>query len=547
VSAAVLQKLRQYLTGSGSGFLLLVCLAFPLQAEDEDLSLEAAKAHYVIEASKHIEWPGDSKMKAIRVAIVSGDHALDEAFRALEPIQIRGKVLEFDYLDRAEFEPEDYDLIFLGRRFRNLNEFLMDATTATLIIVDGRVEREQQMLSLLTVGNQLWLRLNRDRLVQRGFQPSINLLEFAGTKEDLTDQLRANELRLDKVLEEVNAKEARVEALNAELTANSESLERARSALKQKEDELEASRRRLQDLAQQIEAAQQDVQDYRIQIEEQEAQFVRTQQDIHDKQAEIFAKETAIQGLQEEIDKNQRVLDQQMTRLNQQRSMLVEQSATIDELRLRLGAILGVILVISVLVYFLLRLNTLRKRANLELEKLNAQLYELATTDSMTGLSNRRHFIELGQKELLRHQRDETALSVLMMDVDRFKRVNDSYGHAAGDKVIEVVGHLLSKNLREYDLVGRLGGEEYSMLLLDCDEQQSLEIARRICADVAAAEIEFESEIIRVTISIGVGKMLPGDQEIEQPLVRADKALFQAKEAGRNRVVLYRSNEDGVG
>ena len=217
--------------------------------------------------------------------------------------------------------------------------------------------------------------------------------------------------------------------------------------------------------------------------------------------------------------------------------MLAEKSETIDVLRDQMFAILGVILAFFVLVYFLLRLNTLRKKANHELATLNAQLYEFATIDSMTGLSNRRHFLELAQKELLHNRRTDSELTVLMLDVDHFKQVNDNYGHAAGDKVIEAVGHLLTKNLREYDLVGRMGGEEYAMLLVDCDERQSLEIADRICADVSGAETTYQDIQIRVTISIGIGKIGPGDREITQPLERADNALLKAKASGRNRVV----------
>jgi diguanylate cyclase (GGDEF)-like protein len=518
---------------------VIALLASDAFAQETGLFLEDVKVYYLVEAAKHIEWPNDDQLTDFRVAILSSDKDQQAAFREREPAQARGKELRFEYLEDADLNPDQYDLIFIGPRFKRSNTQLFNESSTTLIVVDGSVRREQQMLNLSTVGNQVSLQLNRDNLVKRGFQPSVSLLGFAGTKEDLTEQLRANQQRLGDLVNEVASKETRAEELNAELTVSAANLETARKALSDRENELDEARQQLENLSAQIEESKSEVQDYRVEIETQQALFDSKQLEVQTKQQEVVNRENAIRALELEIDKNQKVLDGQLSQIQQQRSMLAEKSETIDNLRDRMFAILGIVILFSLLVYILLRLNKLRKKANQELETVNARLYELATIDSMTGLFNRRHFLEMAQKELRHQQRVESSVATLMMDLDRFKRINDSFGHAAGDKVIEAVGQLLGKKRREYDLVGRMGGEEYAMLLLDCDEQQTLDIANRICADVARMEIPFDGMRFQVTISIGIGKIMSGDKDIERPLARADKALFQAKEAGRNQVVLW--------
>jgi diguanylate cyclase (GGDEF)-like protein len=188
------------------------------------------------------------------------------------------------------------------------------------------------------------------------------------------------------------------------------------------------------------------------------------------------------------------------------------------------------------LLYWLVRSNRLREKSNQQLTELNSKLYIMATTDHLSQLSNRRHFLEMAQKKLLYSKRKSMSVATLMIDIDHFKSVNDRYGHHTGDLVIQYVAKKIKAALREYDLVGRLGGEEFAMMLMDCDLSAAEDIAKRLCVQVSTEHVTEQEFDLEVTISIGIGILSENDIHIEQTLKRADEALYKAKSAGRNRV-----------
>jgi len=124
----------------------------------------------------------------------------------------------------------------------------------------------------------------------------------------------------------------------------------------------------------------------------------------------------------------------------------------------------------------------------------------------------------------------------LMVDIDHFKRVNDTYGHAAGDVVIKQVAVAVKKNLRSTDIAGRYGGEEFAVLLVDTSADQALFFAERLRKNVEAMQIEFNQQLLNVTVSIGLGDFQADLQQYRDWIERADKALYQSKAGGRNQV-----------
>lgn len=167
------------------------------------------------------------------------------------------------------------------------------------------------------------------------------------------------------------------------------------------------------------------------------------------------------------------------------------------------------------------------------LDKLEQQ----ANQDSLTGLSNRRHFMEQGEMELARVQRYGEALSVFMLDIDHFKVVNDTHGHKAGDVVLRRLGHLLRETLRTVDIIGRIGGEEFAILLPETNLQEASEIAERLREVIAQSEVVLEAGLpLHFTVSIGVSTLKDKGVNLDKLLNLADNALYQAKESGRNKV-----------
>jgi len=173
-----------------------------------------------------------------------------------------------------------------------------------------------------------------------------------------------------------------------------------------------------------------------------------------------------------------------------------------------------------------------QRRATLE-----SRLRHLAETDSLTSLANRRHFIDLAQAEMRRAERYGGTFALAMLDIDHFKAVNDSLGHAAGDKGIVAVAEVCVQTCRtDVDVVGRIGGEEFAVLLPATDLQGAADLAERIRKEIAALHIGYESTLIDLTVSVGVAEFGAGDADINDVLNRADKALYVAKNGGRNRV-----------
>lgn len=170
----------------------------------------------------------------------------------------------------------------------------------------------------------------------------------------------------------------------------------------------------------------------------------------------------------------------------------------------------------------------------------NQKLKEMATTDALTGALNRRSFFELAEQELKKSQRYNLPLSAIMIDLDHFKSVNDTYGHQAGDVVLQSAARLIQENIREIDIFGRYGGEEFAVLMPNTPMPEVKDMAERICQMIAAHPVQVDEASIPVTASLGAaGVDDTTGLEITTLLDRADQALYQAKEGGRNRVVAW--------
>lgn len=183
-----------------------------------------------------------------------------------------------------------------------------------------------------------------------------------------------------------------------------------------------------------------------------------------------------------------------------------------------------------------------------ERRALEQEMSRQARTDSLTGLSNRRHFIELAELELARARRFGKPLSVMMLDLDDFKRVNDLHGHQAGDDLLRAIAATCRKTLREIDIIGRLGGEEFAVLLTESDTIQTMEVAERLRRDIADAEVAQEhGDPLRITVSIGIAILTEETATVDKLLNLADKALYEAKRSGRNRVCVVGDQLGGAG
>ncbi len=183
------------------------------------------------------------------------------------------------------------------------------------------------------------------------------------------------------------------------------------------------------------------------------------------------------------------------------------------------------------------RLNRENYFNDRELETKRQKVEYLADHDQLTDLLDRRAFEEELEDELERAERYDKTLSLLMMDLDHFKKINDTYGHNSGDEVLRTFGQVVDNQTRQSDVGGRLGGEEFAVCLPETFKEQAVELAERIREQLAEHTFEADGETFTVTCSIGIAEWSPEYDSLEELLDRADEAMYEAKEQGRNRVI----------
>ena len=177
-------------------------------------------------------------------------------------------------------------------------------------------------------------------------------------------------------------------------------------------------------------------------------------------------------------------------------------------------------------------------KTNAELQQKQKELERLTRQDGLTGLFNRSTFVELSRSELKRAQRQGSTTTILLLDLDHFKRINDTWGHPAGDAVLRCVATLASSTLRSTDLVGRLGGEEFIVLLPNTSIDAGRRLADKLRLRLQSAVVEWDGNRIPVTASFGLSSTTPAEnRDFDYLYTEADKALYLAKQRGRNRVV----------
>ncbi len=182
--------------------------------------------------------------------------------------------------------------------------------------------------------------------------------------------------------------------------------------------------------------------------------------------------------------------------------------------------------------------------AQIVMDELELRLY--ADKDTLTGVSSRRSFKEATGRAIALALRHHQTLSMVMIDLDHFKAVNDGYGHAGGDRVLVEAARICSAGLREGDMIGRLGGEEFAVLLPTTDGTGAMTVAEKLRIGLEQQSIDIDGKIVNVTASFGVASLSPTVRDVETILDRADKALYEAKNKGRNRTIEWRPPVNAV-
>ncbi|WP_455210477.1 diguanylate cyclase [Kaarinaea lacus] len=179
-----------------------------------------------------------------------------------------------------------------------------------------------------------------------------------------------------------------------------------------------------------------------------------------------------------------------------------------------------------------------------ELQLANAKLQSLSRTDRLTQLYNRGYWEDCLIKEFARHRRTQEPCSLIMFDIDHFKKVNDTYGHQAGDEVIRTTAQAVRDKVRTTDIAGRYGGEEFGIILIDTKSEGALLLAQRLRQHIESILVQHDGMDIRYTVSLGISEIDEEVRDYKQWLERADQALYAAKESGRNQAIIYQPKSE---
>lgn len=179
---------------------------------------------------------------------------------------------------------------------------------------------------------------------------------------------------------------------------------------------------------------------------------------------------------------------------------------------------------------------TNRKQVEDELLEAKKHAEMLAYKDELTGLNNRRAFFDQGRRSFKQAARFKRPISVIMMDIDYFKRINDNFGHTVGDNVLRNISNLIKTIVRDIDIVARIGGEEFAFICPETGLDEAVNLAERIRQSIENCVIEDQSNKLQLTVSLGISTCMPENETLEQMLIKADDALYIAKKKGRNQI-----------
>ena len=194
-------------------------------------------------------------------------------------------------------------------------------------------------------------------------------------------------------------------------------------------------------------------------------------------------------------------------------------------------------LIAGYLMEFYARINFENKQKILQMQE---KLEEQAKNDYLTGLYNRRYFDEKAKKALLKSTKKNSLMSLIVLDIDYFKKINDTFGHAIGDEVIKSLAELLKDNTRKEDIISRFGGEEFVVLLPNTSKEEAFDIAEKLRHKVETTKLNiYDKQFVKFTISLGIDESNNNSSNISEIINNADMALYEAKNSGRNKTIIY--------
>lgn len=493
----------------------------------EEIKEEQVKVAYVYNFLKNTSWKNEKELETYCLLIVSKNETLNNMFSMLASRkQLKDKNLEVLIYDEKK-SYKNIQAIYIDNSFIEVYEklFFEFEKQNTLFISDEYEDKKQVMINLLRNEAKVNFEINKANILNRSLEISPNLILLGGTQIDVAKLYKSSQDELKEQKETIISLNERIKEKNSELISKIDSIEKQKIVIEAQIKNIEKYEDKINNQGQLLERQNEQLQEQTKQlneiyksIESEKAKLSNAILDVKNKEDVVKSLVQLQKQKQEEFEKTKKDLELLNFKIEEQRNNLLLKEDIISNQK----NIIMILILLS-FITIILGLNIILK---------NRLLKNLSQTDSLSGLNNRRFMLKKLEDEIAKYKRYKTPFSVVLIDIDHFKKINDNYGHDKGDFVIKKISSLIKQNIRTTDISARWGGEEFLILTPNSDLKSALKLSQNLKDLIEKSEFEMKYS---VTISIGISTFSENLTQ-EELLKLADNALYKAKKNGRNRV-----------
>ncbi|CAM3510106.1 YfiR/HmsC family protein [Arcobacter aquimarinus] len=507
-------------------YIISIFLLFT-NLHSKDMKEEQIKVVYTYNFMKNITWQNETKIDKYRLLVVSKNKTLENMFLMLAARkQLKNKNLEVLIYDEKE-EYKNIHAIYIDENFLEIYEklFFKYEKENTLFISDNFKDKKQVMINLLKEETKVTFEINKANILNRSLEISSNLILLGGTEIDVAKLYKSSQDALKEQKETINSLNQKIENKNLELINKVKAINEQKSIINTQTKNIKNYEQKLSTQEELLQKQTKLLEEQKIQLEEIYKNIEFQKEKLSNAVLDVNEKEKIVESLinlqkekQQEFEETKKDLEFLNLQIQEQKKNLLLKENVISNQK-NIITIMGLLSMIIII----LGLNGIRQ---------NRLLKSLSQIDTLSGLYNRRFMNQRIEEEISKYKRYETPFSILLVDVDFFKKINDNYGHDKGDLVIKKISTLMQQNTRDTDINARWGGEEFLILVPNSNLEGALTLANNLKQIIEKTNFETKEKI---TVSIGVSTFNENLNQ-EELLKLADNALYKAKNNGRNKV-----------
>lgn len=485
-----------------------------------EIKEEQVKVAYVYNFLKNISWQNEQKIDKYRLMIVSKNDTLNNMFLMLASRkQLKDKNLEVLIYDETK-KYKNIQAIYIDESFIEIYEklFFEYDKENTLFISDEYEDKKQVMINLLKNDTKINFEINKANILNRSLEISPNLILLGGTEIDVANLYKSSQYELKEQKDTINSLNQKIETKNLELTSKIKAIEEQKNMIANQTKNIKDYENKLNIQTKSLEEQKRQLNEIYKNIESQKEKLSNAILEVKDKENVVQELISLQQEKQQEFENAKQTLEFLNSQIEEQKNNLLLKEVVIADQKNIIAT-----LVVLFMIIVILGLNGIRQ---------NRLLKNLSQTDSLSSLYNRRFMLNKLEEEISKYKRYKVPFSILLIDIDFFKKINDSYGHDKGDFVIKQISNLMQNNIRNTDICARWGGEEFLILTPNSDLKAALTLANNLKELIEKTNFDIKD---CVTVSIGISTFNENLNQ-ENLLKLADDALYKAKEKGRNKI-----------